>query len=112
MQPGRIALLAAVLCGLSTVPAHAATGSKDVLPDMVLHHLAHEAVDGAADRCDELKDIGTTYFLIERPLDRLHLAPNAASLLQQLVLFANCVTHDVPKGRQGTPLYFDPHLLM
>ncbi len=25
MQPGRIALLAAVLCGLSAVPAHAAT---------------------------------------------------------------------------------------
>jgi hypothetical protein len=86
MQPGRIALLAAVLCGLSTVPAHAATGSKDVLPDMVLHHLAH--------------------------MSARSMAPNAANALQQVVLFANCVTHDVPKAGRSTPLYFDPHLLM
>jgi hypothetical protein len=76
------------------VPAGALTGrSKNVLADMILHHLAHKAVDGAANGRDELQDVGAPDLLIERALDRLDLAPDTPNTLQQLVLLTYRMTH-------------------
>ena len=71
-------------------------GRQDVSSDMVFHHLGHQSVDGAAHRRNELQDVSTSDFLIERPLDRFNLSADAANSTQQLRFFANGVRHDGP----------------
>ena len=70
-----------------------AVGRQDVAANMVFHHLGHESIDGAAHRRNELQDVGTPDFLIERPLDRFHLSTDTANSTQQLRFFANGVRH-------------------
>jgi len=51
---------------------------------MILHHLAHEAVHGAAYRGDELQHIGAADLALEGALDRFDLAADTTHPIQQL----------------------------
>src|SRR5215831_18035454 len=62
-------------------------------PDVVLHHLGHQAVHGAADGCNHLQDVGAADLSFERTLDRLNLPADASHAGEQLILFANGVNH-------------------
>jgi hypothetical protein len=57
----------------------------DMHADVVIHHLRHQAVDGAAGAGNQLEDVGTADFLLKRPLDRFDLAAKTPHRLSSLV---------------------------
>src|SRR5215471_20235852 len=71
-------------------------GLDDVKPNMVLDHLGHQAVDGAARGDDQMQHRGAALFLLQGPLDRLDLAGDAPNAIEQLLLFLNRMAHVRP----------------
>ena len=64
---------------LGTVPTLGLAGrGQEVLADVIVHHLAHDALDGAADRGNELQDIGASDLRLEGPLEDIYLSLDAA----------------------------------
>jgi hypothetical protein len=61
--------------------------------DVILQHLHHEAVDGATNGGNLLQNLRATPLGLERPLQRLHLASNAANAGEKLRFFASGMTH-------------------
>ena len=73
----------------------------DVHPNMILDYLSHQAVHRAARSDDEMEDVGASFFLLDRALERLHLTEDAAHPVQQLGFFFDSVSHmiyRIPKG--------------
>ena len=76
-------------------------GIDDVHPNMILDDLSHQAVHRAARGDDEMEDVGASFFLLDRALERLDLAEDAAHPVQQLRFFFDGVSHviySIPKG--------------
>ncbi len=65
----------------------------EVDPDVILHHLGHQAIGGSADRYNELHDLGASRLGLQRALDRLHLAAETTNTVQQLAFLFDRVTH-------------------
>src|SRR5580704_17471040 len=61
-------------------------GLDHVLADVVLHHLGHQAVHGAACRDDQMQHGGAALLVLQRALDRLDLAAHPPDPVEQLVL--------------------------
>jgi hypothetical protein len=80
---GRLSLLIGG-CGL---------GIENMKADVSLDDLSHESVHGASASGDVMQHIGTFGLLIERPLDRVHLAPDSSYSIQQFFLFFLRVRH-------------------
>jgi hypothetical protein len=73
----------------------------DVHPNMILDDLSHQAVHRAARSDDEMEDGGAAFFILDRALERLHLAEDAAHSVEQLGFFFDGVSHviySIPKG--------------
>jgi hypothetical protein len=62
---------------------------KDVGANVVLHHLRHEPVHGAARGGDELQHLGALDLALQRALDRFNLAAQAAHTIEELILFSD-----------------------
>ncbi len=59
--------------------------------DVVFHHLGHQAGNAAAHARDHMHDAVATGLFVQRPLDRLDLAANAANAGEQLFLLSDGV---------------------
>ena len=73
----------------------------DVHPNMILDDLSHQAVHRAPRSDDEMEDGGASFFLLDRALEGLHLAEDAAHPVEQLGFFFDSVSHmiyRIPKG--------------
>ncbi len=66
---------------------------QHVRADVLLEHLGHESVHGAAGGSDELQHPSAAIFRFERALDGFDLPPNAADASQQLFFVADCMAH-------------------
>jgi hypothetical protein len=64
-----------------------------VRANVILDHLGHQSVDGAAGAGDELQHVGAADLLVERPFDGFDLSANAPDAIEQLGFFTNRVTH-------------------
>lgn len=62
-------------------------------PDVILNHLGHQAIHGAADGGNDLEHVGTTDFGLERALNGLYLPTNASNASQKLGFLSNRVGH-------------------
>src|ERR1700688_502911 len=69
-------------------------GVDEVGADVVLDHFGHQAGDAAANAGDHMHDALAFGFFVQRPLDRLDLAANAADPGEQLFLFSDGMCHD------------------
>ncbi len=61
--------------------------------DVVFDDFRHQAGHGAAHAGDQVHDLFAAGFAVERALDRLDLAADAAHAGQQLLLFADGMGH-------------------
>ena len=61
--------------------------------NVVLHHLGHQAVHGAAHRGDDLQHVGAADLGFERALDGFDLTADTPHPGQKLRFFANSVGH-------------------
>ena len=65
----------------------------DMQPDVILDHLGHQAVHGAARGDDQVQDGGAAFLVLERAFDRLDLAAHAPDPIKQFELLAFGVGH-------------------
>ena len=68
-------------------------GIDEMRAHVILDDLGHQTGHGAAHAGDEVHDLFAASLAVERPLDGLDLAPDAAHARQQLVLFADGMCH-------------------
>ena len=68
-------------------------GVDQMGPHMVLDHLGHQAAGRAAHGGDQVHHRLAAGLLVERPLDRLDLAPDSAHAREELLLVADGVSH-------------------
>src|SRR5262245_364292 len=66
---------------------------QDMHADVIFDHLRHQAVDRAANTGDQLEDIGTADFLIERAFHRFELASDASHAVEELNLLTGGMGH-------------------
>src|SRR3954465_12469485 len=64
-----------------------------VRTDVVFNHLGHQAGNGAADSGDHVHDPLAPFLILERALDGLDLAADAAHPPEQLFFFTDGVAH-------------------
>lgn len=57
------------------------SSAQNMIANVILHHFAHEPIDGAADGGNELENVSTTNLFIEGALYRLYLTADAANAL-------------------------------
>lgn len=72
----------------------------DVTADMLLKNLRHQSIHCTARRSNQLKHVGALLLLLQRSLDRLYLASNAAHAFEQLFL--------VPNRMRDKRIYYTP----
>src|ERR1700719_1697249 len=65
----------------------------DVHPNMLLDDLSHQAVHRAARSDDQMEDGGASFFILDRALEGLHLAEDAAHSVEELGFFFDSVSH-------------------
>ena len=68
-------------------------GIDEMRPHVILDHLGHQTGHGAARAGDQMHDLFAAGLAVERALDGLDLAPDAAHARQQLVFFADGMGH-------------------
>jgi hypothetical protein len=56
----------------------------DVDADVILDYLRHQAVHRAARGHDQVKDVGASFFLVDRTFERFDLSAYAANPVQEL----------------------------
>src|SRR5271165_5332648 len=83
------------LVGVLGAFARRQAGSGHMAADVILHHLGHQAVHGAADRGNDLKHLGAAGLGLERTLDGCDLPANAPHPRQQLGFLADGVGHEM-----------------
>jgi hypothetical protein len=66
---------------------------KHMVPDVAFQELSHQAVDCTSRCADDLQHLGAIASLVEDPLKRLKLPPDAFAPQNQLLLVLNCMTH-------------------
>jgi hypothetical protein len=81
------------LGGFGFVARRFAPGIDHMHADVIFDHLRHQAVDGAAAGGQQFHHIGATGIGIERPLQRLDLATQAADAVEQPLFLFDNVTH-------------------
>ena len=70
------------------------TGRIDkVRANMILHDLGHQPIDSAPSARNELKHVGTTDFLVERPFDGFDLSSDTSHTIEEFGFFANGMGH-------------------
>jgi hypothetical protein len=65
----------------------------DVHPNVILDDFSHQAVHCAAGGDDEMEDGGASFFVLDRALERLDLAEDAANAVEELGFFFDGVSH-------------------
>ena len=65
----------------------------DILPDVILDDLCHQAIHCAASRDYQMKYVGTAAFFVHGAFKRLHLAANASHSVQELSFLFDGVAH-------------------
>jgi hypothetical protein len=71
------------------INALAAGRQLDVTANVVFEHLSHESIHSAPSSRNELKNVRTLSFFLQRTFDRLNLASDAANAFKQLFFLAN-----------------------
>jgi len=73
--------------GASGARAALVIGIDDVHPDVILDYFSHQAVHCAARGNDQMQDVGASLFMLDRALERLDLAEDAADPVEELGFF-------------------------
>src|SRR5690554_3502199 len=68
-------------------------GRAELFADVRLHHLTHQPVDRTTDGCDLLQHRAAVSARVQRPLQPLALAADAADAGQDLLLFLRAMGH-------------------
>jgi hypothetical protein len=69
-------------------------GIDQMHADVVLDHLAHQAVDGSAGGRDELQDVATAELLLQCTLDRFDLPANTPHAVYELGFLSDGMGHE------------------
>jgi hypothetical protein len=73
--------------------ADACAGTQDMLLHVVFEHLAHEAIERPARRCDALQDVAAFGFISQSALDSIDLSTDSSNTMQQFGFLTNGVAH-------------------
>jgi hypothetical protein len=83
-----------LLSGLSVKCAWMFLSVDQVRVDVILYHFRHQSRYRPPHTGDQMHDLFTAGLALERTLDRLDLASDAAHSCKQLFLFTNSMRHD------------------
>jgi hypothetical protein len=67
--------------------------ARHVIPDMVFHELAHQAVDGTTSGGEPLEDVGALFVFVEGAKNAFELADDFLGTRDEIEFFARSMRH-------------------
>ena len=88
-----------IVRGLRLVIGRSSRRIEHMEPDMPLDHFRHERIHCASARGNVVQDVRAFGFLVQRPFNGIHLAPDSPYAIQQFLFLFDCVSHKKLFGR-------------